>query len=194
LPVLESTRERLAGFFVTHPRHLADTPRHRTYEYSEKSALSRPDHGKEPKLVTEPSGERRLGRSIFAIATGIIVGVALTLITDTVLHKIGFYSPLGQTTADKPLAVATVYRVVFSVLGAYIIARLAPNRPMFHSLISGVIGLMVSIVGALATWNHVPPLGPHWYPVALVVTALPCAWLGAKLYLTQSTGEQPPSV
>ena len=144
--------------------------------------------------MTEPSAERGLGRSIFAVVTGIIVGVALTLITDAVLHRIGFYPPLGETTGDKPLAVATVYRIVFSVFGAYIIARLAPYRPMFHSLISGVIGLMLSIVGAVVTWNHVPPLGPHWYPLALVVTALPCAWLGAKLYLMQSRGEQSPSL
>jgi len=25
-------------------------------------------------------------------------------------------------------------------------------------------------------------LGPAWYPIALVITALPCAWLGGRLY------------
>jgi hypothetical protein len=131
-----------------------------------------------------------IGRSIFAVLAGIVVGVALTVATDAVLHLVGFFPPLGQTTPDKPLAVATAYRIVFSILGAYIIARLAPNRPMFHSLISGAIGIVVSTIGAIATWNHVPPLGAHWYPVALIVTALPCAWIGAKLRAMQSSGGQ----
>lgn len=139
----------------------------------------------------ESATPRRLGRSVAAILIGIVVGVALTLATDAVLHRVGFYPPLGQTTPDGPLVVATAYRIVFSVLGSYIIARLAPNRPMFHALISGVIGVVVSTIGAVVTWNHEPPLGPHWYPVALIVTALPCAWLGAEIYLTQSKGGQP---
>jgi len=25
-------------------------------------------------------------------------------------------------------------------------------------------------------------LGPSWYPIALVITALPCAWLGGVLH------------
>ena len=37
-----------------------------------------------------------------------------------------------------------------------------------------------ALVGAVATWNA--GLGPHWYPIALVVLALPQAWLGGKLY------------
>ena len=30
-----------------------------------------------------------------------------------------------------------------------------------------------------------PAFGPHWYPVALIVTAIPCAWLGGKLRVMQ---------
>jgi len=81
---------------------------------------------------------------------------------------------------------ATTYRIVYAILGSYVIARLAPNRPMQHALLGGAIGLLVSIIGAVATWNR--DLGPHWYPVALAVTALPCAWLGGKLRLMQLRG------
>lgn len=42
------------------------------------------------------------------------------------------------------------------------------------------MGLVLSTAGAIAT---IPmDLGPAWYPIALVVTALPCAWLGGVLY------------
>jgi hypothetical protein len=137
----------------------------------------------------EPAAPGRVGRSIAAIVAGIVVGVALTLATDALLHQVGFYPPLGQTTGDGPLLVATLYRIVFAILGAYLIARLAPNRPMLHALISGALGVALSTAGAIATWNHVPSLGPHWYPLALIVTALPCAWLGARLYLMRSKRE-----
>jgi hypothetical protein len=70
-------------------------------------------------------------------------------------------------------------------LGSYIIARLSPDRPMEHALVGGVIGLAVSIVGAAVTWNKGPAFGPHWYPLALVVLAMPQAWAGGKLRVMQ---------
>ena len=119
-----------------------------------------------------------LGRSIGAVIAGIVTAVALTLVTDLVLHAMGFFPPAGQPTSSGPLVVATFYRVVFGVLGSYVSARLAPNRPMWHAMIPGILGFVVSFVGADATWNRGAEFGPHWYPVALIVTALPCAWLG----------------
>jgi hypothetical protein len=115
-------------------------------------------------------------RSIGAVAGGIVVGVGLTLITDLVLHRAGVFPPLGQHTGDGPLAVATTYRVVYGIAGAYVTARLAATRPMAHAVAGGLIGFAVSLAGAIATWNR--DLGAHWYPVALVLTAVPCAWIG----------------
>ncbi len=82
--------------------------------------------------------------------------------------------------SDPLFGLATAYRVIYAVLGSYTTAALAPRRPMLHAMIGGTIGLALSIVGAVVTWNKVE-LGPHWYPLALVVTALPCAWLGGKI-------------
>jgi hypothetical protein len=134
---------------------------------------------------TQPS--RNIGGSILALVVGIVVGIALTLITDAVLHKVGYFPPLGQWTPSGPLAVATAYRIVYGILGAYIVARLAPSAPMAHALISGVIGVIATTAGAVATWNS--NLGPHWYPIALVITALPCAWVGGKIRLGQLGGQ-----
>lgn len=125
--------------------------------------------------------ERRLGRSIAAIVVAFIVVVVLSLATDEVLRLLKIYPALGQRMSDSLFALATGYRILYGLLGGYITARLAPYRPMLHSLIGGAIGTMLSALGAVASWRH-PELGPHWYPVALVVTALPCAWLGARMY------------
>ena len=69
-------------------------------------------------------------------------------------------------------------------MGSYATARLAPNKPMKHSLIGVAIGTAIATIGAIATWNK--NLGPHWCPVALILTALPAGWLGAKLRMLQT--------
>lgn len=135
--------------------------------------------------MSETSSKSTTFRSIVAVFVGILAGVLITLGTDEVFHQIGFYPPWGQPVSSGPLVVATGYRIVYSIGASYLIARLAPRNPMKLVWISGVIGLVVNAAGAIATWNKGPAFGPHWYPVALIVTALPCAWLGGKLYLMQ---------
>lgn len=139
---------------------------------------------------TETQAQRQTGRSIMAVVVGIVAGVLPTLITDAVLHVTQVFPPLGQSMSDRLFVLATAYRIVFSTFGGYVIARLAPNRPMRHALIGGIIGVILSAIGAAVTWNQVPSLGPHWYPIALIVTALPCAWLGGKVHLMQ-LGQRP---
>jgi hypothetical protein len=124
-------------------------------------------------------------RSIGAVLAGMFAGIILTIVTDIVLHAIGVFAPWGQPNGDGPLLLATAYRTIYGVLASYIIARLAPDRPMLHALVGGFIGLVVSILGAAVTWNKGPAFGPHWYPLALIVLAIPQAWTGGKLRLMQ---------
>jgi hypothetical protein len=139
------------------------------------------------RVMSETQPPRRIGRSIGAVLTGIVVGIILTIGTDIALHAVGVFPPWGESMVgyDGALLLATVYRVVYGVLGSYIIARLAPDRPMRHALVAGAIGLVVSIVGAAATWNKGPAFGPHWYPLALIVLAMPQSWAGGKLRVMQ---------
>jgi hypothetical protein len=128
---------------------------------------------------------RRLVRSLIALLAGMLAGVVLSIGTDIVLHLIGLFPALGEPVSSPFLALATVYRSVYGIIGAYIAARLAPNQPMTHALVLGIIGLVVSTVGAVVTWNKGPAYGPHWYPVALIVLAIPTAWVGGKLRVMQ---------
>jgi hypothetical protein len=50
---------------------------------------------------------------------------------------------------------------------------------MKHALVLGGLGGVVALIGAVTMWNM--DLGPKWYPISLVILALPEAWLGAKL-------------
>jgi hypothetical protein len=126
-------------------------------------------------------------KSIGAVLAGMLAGIILTIATDIVLHAMGVFPPWGQSMVgfDGPLLLATAYRTVYGVAGSYIAARLAPDRPMLHALVLGAIGLAVSILGAVVTWNKGPAFGPHWYPLALVVLAMPQSWAGGRLYEMQ---------
>jgi len=135
---------------------------------------------------TQPVAARR-GRSVGAIAAGFFITAALSLGTDQVLHVLGVYPPWGEPMFSTGLNVlALAYRIVFTVLGCYLTARLAPRRPMRHALILGWIGFALSTLGAIVAMR-VANLGPNWYPILLALSSLPCAWLGGALYRPASS-------
>ena len=137
--------------------------------------------------MSEAKPQSRIGRSIGAVLAGMVLGIAITLGTDEVLHIIGIFPPWGASMAgyEGALLLATIYRTIYGVAASYVIARLAPDRPMQHALVGGFVGLAVSTLGAAVTWNKGPAFGPHWYPLALIVLALPTAWAGGKLRVMQ---------
>src|SRR5436190_16168671 len=116
---------------------------------------------------------------IGAVLAGLLAIFVLTTAVDIVLHATGVYPPWSEPIGDGLSALVTAYRIVISVAGCYIAARLAPDNPMRHALVLGGIGVALSLAGAIATWNA--RLGPQWYPLALVAVALPCAWAGGLL-------------
>jgi hypothetical protein len=127
---------------------------------------------------TEP---RRLWRSTGAVLLGIMAGAALSLGTDQVLHVLQVYPPWGQPMYEPGLnLLALAYRCVYDALGFYVIARLAPRNPARHVRVGAAIGLVLSAAGVLAALTA--DLGPLWYPIALALSTMPCAWLAVALY------------
>lgn len=125
---------------------------------------------------------RSFWRSTAAVILGFVAVVVLSLGTDEALHLLKVYPPWGRPMFEPGLnLLALSYRIIYSVMGSYIAARFAPRNPMRHAMILGIIGLAFSAAGAIVAITH-PNLGPAWYPIALVVTALPSAWLGGVLY------------
>lgn len=128
--------------------------------------------------------EPRRWRGIGAIVAGFFTVFLLSLGTDMILHAAGVFPGWTQSMSDAQFALALAYRLIYTVLGGYVAARLAPENPMRHVLILGSIGTFAAVVGLLGTWNR-PEMGPRWYPIALVVTALPCVWAGGKLFVAR---------
>jgi len=121
-------------------------------------------------------------KSIGAILAGFITVFVLSVVTDVILEKIGVFPPLSNPEAYVwwMLLLALIYRSIYSVIGFYLTGILAPNRPMRHAIILGIIGTVFATLGAFANWGKSAP-GTEWYPILLVLVTLPCAWLGGKL-------------
>ncbi len=122
---------------------------------------------------------KNIYKSIWACFVGILVGVVLSLGTDLILQHKGVIPNGNLWVAPSIILLIIVYRTIYNVLGAYIVGKLAPEKPMKHALIVGVLGTIVSIIGVFVCLKlH---LGPLWYTVTLAVLAMPSAWLGGKL-------------
>jgi hypothetical protein len=128
-------------------------------------------------VMTETRRPRRTLRQIGAVLAGLLAIFAITTVTDIVLHATGIFPPWGQPMSSALFLVALAYRIVYGVLGCYIAARLAPDRPMRHALALGVVGVVLSTAGAVAMWEA----GPAWYSLAVIGISMPCAWVGGKL-------------
>lgn len=111
------------------------------------------------------------------MVAGVLVIILVTTFVDLVLHVCGVCPPMDQPIGHRLALLATAYRIIIGVGGAWLTARLAPDKPMKHAMILGLVGLV-------ATWNM--GLGPRWYSVALVVLAIPQCWAGGELYEMQS--------
>jgi hypothetical protein len=119
--------------------------------------------------------------SVWAVAAGVLFVVVVTTGVDILLHATGVLPPLDQPIDDADSVLALSYRTVISVGGAWLTARLAPGSPMKHALALGAVGVVLASLGAVATWNL--GLGPRWYPVSLIVLAIPQCWVGGWVYL-----------
>lgn len=118
-------------------------------------------------------------RSIWSIVAGVIFVIVVTTVVDIAFHLLEIY-PRDQPLDNSRALVATSYRIVIGIIGAYLTASLAPRKPMKHAVILGVVGAVLGLIGVAVSWNK--NLGPMWYPIALVVLAIPQSWLGGKLH------------
>jgi hypothetical protein len=122
-----------------------------------------------------------MARSIVAVLAGFLTVVVLSLATDQLFHVLEVYPPWGQPMFGPGLnLLALSYRIVYTILGGFVTAHMAPWAPMRHVTILAVIGLMAGIAGAIVAITQAD-LGPSWYPIAIAVTAYPCTWLGGWL-------------
>jgi len=118
-------------------------------------------------------------KSIWAVLAGFILVIILSILTDVLLIKTGIMKQPFVLNSVGFIVFVIFYRSLFGTTGLYLTAKLSPNRPMKHSIIGGIIGFVIATLGAIIMWDK----PPHWYAVALIITTLPCAWIGALLFI-----------
>jgi hypothetical protein len=118
-------------------------------------------------------------RSIGAVVLGFVLIGVLSVSGDMVLRAVmpGAFDAEGAVGSTPVLLLVQAYVAVFAIFGCYAAARLAPNRPMAHALVLGVLGLVFNIAGSIARWDH----APAWYHVLAIALVMPYAWLGGRL-------------
>lgn len=130
-------------------------------------------------------GPSRLGTALRytgALLAGFATVAVLSMATDAILHASNIYPNDGTAGTDGDLAFALAYRTVFTVLGGYVAATLAPANKLRTSVILGIFGTVAAAAGAIAMWH----VGHTWYPVTLAALALPSTALGGWLFTRRS--------
>jgi hypothetical protein len=133
-----------------------------------------------PTALHRAPPRRRL-RRVGAVLAGLFTTIVSTTAVDVVLHATGVFPTWDQRMVDALYLLAVAYRLISGALGGYVTARIAIDRPVGHALALGVIGTVLSTGGVAVVLNRGPAFGPLWYPVVLVITAIPCALAGGWL-------------
>lgn len=131
-------------------------------------------------------------RSIVAVVVGFLTIAVLSFVTGEIVMALlpDAFDAAGRTESVPVLVLTLAYVAVYAIFGCYLAARLAPNRPMRHAMILGMLGLIFNIGGTIAVWDT----APAWYFIVSLALVLPHAWLGGMLRereLARKSGSAP---
>jgi peptidoglycan/LPS O-acetylase OafA/YrhL len=125
---------------------------------------------------------RRWVASAAAVAAGFLVTALTSTATDAVMHATGVFPRMPSAMSNAMFALASGYRALFTVVGGYTTARLAPSEPVRHAWILAGIGVVAGLAGLIAYFTiGGATLGPAWYALSIPAEAIPCVLLGAYL-------------
>jgi hypothetical protein len=121
-------------------------------------------------------------RIAIAAFIGLIVTAALSIATDMLMIALGIFPKDGDVmTSQGLLVLASAYRAVFSILGAFVAAAIAGAHFMSAVRVLGGVATVLAVFGIFAMWRKWN--GPTaWYPISLAVLAIPYCLIGGKLY------------
>jgi hypothetical protein len=123
-------------------------------------------------------------KGVVSVVVGFITVALLSVGTDALMEQIGVFPSTGEGLfSTNLLLLAFTYRSVFTILGGYVTAHLAPNNPMKFVKTLGAVGTIAGVLGVVAGWD----LSDHWYPIAIAATGFLFTWIGGKIYCKINT-------
>lgn len=125
-------------------------------------------------------------RTFLALVAG-FVAATIGVLAFTALSVFVFFG--GDMTAEPTppyLAFNLAYTLVFAVVGGWVAARVARERPLLHGFLLAAVMISLSIPSAIEGGPQ--PGQPTWYPWALVLIAGVGAPTGALIRQWGRTG------
>jgi len=119
-------------------------------------------------------------KSIGVILLAFAVIALLSMLTDFLLESIGAL-PNPQKGLFEKWAIFLVlfYRGVYTIFAGFIVAKLAPTKPMLHAIILGIIGTLITVIAVSSpSFSEKAPL---WFGFTLAAITIPCLWLGVRI-------------
>ena len=118
-------------------------------------------------------------RLILSILAAFIITAALSTGVDFALEAAKIFPPYGEPFTDTGLVLlASAYRAVFQVFGAYVAAMIARDNAKKSVWIIGILGTIFWLAGTILK----PQAGPIWYGILGAALSLPTTLTGGKLY------------
>ncbi|MFA6469327.1 MAG: hypothetical protein WCW35_10555 [Bacteroidota bacterium] len=122
-------------------------------------------------------------RLILAIVAAILINGILATAIDHVFHTTGIYPPYGEPMHEFPmLLLAYSYRALITIFAAYITAMIAKEKAKTAIYFTGILGTLLWLAGSIAMWDA----AAAWYNIIGILTALPLAITGWKLFERKS--------
>jgi len=136
-------------------------------------------------MKTTPSF-RALLRNAAAVFLGLVAIVVLSIGTHDALHRLRLLSFLVLYDTRWNLLILSL-ECAYVLIGGYVTGKVASTNALPFSLAVG--GFRAVWFGSVAIFRfNTYDTGPVWLPVALMLAALPCAWLGACLASRKAAG------
>jgi hypothetical protein len=129
-------------------------------------------------------------KSVGAVFAGLLFIIIVTTLVDVLLHVAHVYPEMGVRMTNGLALLASSYRLVISIAGAYLTAKLSPGQPMRDVIVLGCVGTVLGILGVVQSWDL--DLGPRWYAISLAVLAIPQCWFGGRLFVRRHPGAAAP--
>src|SRR5260221_14770957 len=102
-------------------------------------------------------------KSIGAILAGFVAVFIISMITDIIFIKSGLMKQPFSETPSSVIVLIIIYRNIYNVAGSYLVAALAPNRPLQHAFIVGILGFILSLIATIALWDK----STAWYSICI---------------------------
>jgi hypothetical protein len=131
------------------------------------------------RLLPRSLGERKMSKKIQAVASGLVVWVAVGTVGGIIMRSLwpGYASVVGAMTFTLPMLLARLSIGALATLAAGLVASVIAPRPKFVRLMPGLILLAAFIPRHIMLWSKFP----IWYHLTFLLSLVPLTYVGGTL-------------